>query len=264
MIIAFYFSFYSSSCFDDSILSCDFNLEPAPPLPPKRKLLNSSNTSNEQSRIYPTGNSTSLCGSCGSINTELNSLCTIDWTSPCSQSPENLTPISKSSASSLDSNLNNSIDDLSYTKYKYLKCSDTQEFSFSKQHFQPGFTSQTYNCELSSYTSTMTTATTSISLHSNGALEDTSDLLETVNEISVTNSEIKYNSSSSSSTAVTKFNSSSSSSSTTAVTTTTNSPNHCEPPALPVKLRKLRNNTISQYDNMPQLLVSDAEVSCFT
>lgn len=236
--------FFSNSSYEDSILGCDFNLQSAPPLPPKKKVINSSNFSNEHSRIYPAANSTSLCGSCGSINTELNSLCTIDWTSPCSQSPENLTPISKSSASSLDSNLNNSVDDLSYTKFKYLKCSDTQEFSFTKQHFLPGFTSQTYNCELSSYSTSMTTATTSISLHSNDALEDNSDLLETVNEISVTNSEISYHSSSTSST-----------------TTTTTTSNHCEPPALPVKLRKLRNNTVSQYDNMPQLLVSDADVS---
>lgn len=235
--------YFSNSSYEDTVLNCDFHLESAPPLPPKKKLINSSAVSNEQSRIYPTANSTSLCGSCGSI-TELNSLCTIDWTSPCSQSPENLTPISKSSASSLDSNLNNSVDDLSYTKYKYLKCSDTQEFSFTKQHFLPGFTSQTYNCELSSYSATMTTATTSISLHSNDALEDNYDLLESVNEITVTNSEISYHSSA-----------------TTTTTATTATSNQSEPPALPVKLRKLRNNTISQYDNMPQLLVSDLDVS---
>lgn len=208
-------------------------MDSAPPLPPKKKLI-ITDTNADHSRIYPRHNS-NLCGSCGSINTEFNSLCTVDWTSPCSQSPENLTPMSKSSASSLDSNLNNSIDDLSYNKHRYLKCSETQEFLFAKQHFLPGFTSQTYNCELSSYTSTMTTASTSISLHSNEVHENSLDLLESRNEVSL-RKEYSYQSSS---------------------TTTENEP----PPALPVKLRKLRNLTISQYDNMPQLLIPDIDVS---
>ncbi|KFM63473.1 Rap guanine nucleotide exchange factor 1, partial [Stegodyphus mimosarum] len=121
-------------------------------------------------------------------------------------------------------------------KYKYLKCSDTQEFLYSKQHFLPGFTSQTYNCELSSYTSTMTTASTSISLHSNGVSENTQEFLESVNEIRVQSNESSFQLS-------------------------TNNQSE-PPPALPVKLRKLRNLTISQYDNMPQLLVSDLDPEC--
>ncbi|XP_035212636.1 rap guanine nucleotide exchange factor 1-like isoform X3 [Stegodyphus dumicola] len=226
----------SNSSYEDSILNCDFQLDSAPPLPPKKKLVNATSVNCDQTRIIPVTDNSNLCGSCGSINTELNSLCTVDWTSPCSQSPENLTPISKSSASSLDSNLNNSVDDLSFMKYKYLKCSDTQEFLYSKQHFLPGFTSQTYNCELSSYTSTMTTASTSISLHSNGVSENTQEFLESVNEIRVQSNESSFQLS-------------------------TNSQSE-PPPALPVKLRKLRNLTISQYDNMPQFLVSDLDPEC--
>ncbi|XP_054709037.1 LOW QUALITY PROTEIN: rap guanine nucleotide exchange factor 1-like [Uloborus diversus] len=221
----------NNSSFEDSLLSCNFHLDSAPPLPPKRKV-NANVISSEQSRIFPVNEFSTLCGSCGSINTEFNSLCTIDWTSPCSQSPENLTPISKSSASSLDSNLNNSVDDLSYTKFKYLKCSEAQDFTYTKQHFLPGYSSQTYNCELSSYSATLTTTTTSISLQSNDVQESAQDLVTSMNEISVTNSEVTYRVSST----------------------------QGEPPALPVKLRKLRNNTLSQYDNMPQLLVSDLDL----
>ncbi|GIY77802.1 guanine nucleotide-releasing factor 2, partial [Caerostris darwini] len=105
-----------SSNFDDSLLRCEFQLDSAPPLPPKKKLI-TTNINSDQTRIYPESHNSNLCGSCGSINNDLNAYCTIDWTSPCSQSPENLTPISKSSASSLDSNLNISVDDLSFTKH---------------------------------------------------------------------------------------------------------------------------------------------------
>ncbi|CAL1273652.1 unnamed protein product [Larinioides sclopetarius] len=224
-----------SSSYEDSLLSCEFQLDSAPPLPPKKKLTATVGNS-DHSRIYPVTDNSYLCGSCGSINTELNSLCTIDWTSPCSQSPENLTPISKSSASSLDSNLNNSADDLSFTKHKYLKCSDTQEFMFSKQHFLPAFTSQTYNCQLSSYTSSMTTATTSISLHSNEGVENSQEIIESINETSL-RKEFSFQS----------------------CTNNINNSENESPPALPVKLRKLRNLTISQYDNMPQLFVHDMD-----
>ncbi|GFY74888.1 rap guanine nucleotide exchange factor 1 [Trichonephila inaurata madagascariensis] len=225
----------SNSSYEDSLLGCEFQLDSAPPLPPKKKLITTSVQLNaDQAKMYPTTDSSNLCGSCGSINAELNSLCTVDWISPCSQSsPDNLTPMSKSSASSLDSNLNVSVDDLSYTKHKYLKCSDTQEFMFAKQQFLPAFTSQTYNCQLSSYTSSMTTATTSISLHSSDTVETKHEVVESVNEMSV-RKEYSYHQS-------------------------CVNPESESPPALPVKLRKLRNLTISQYDNMPQLLIPDGE-----
>ncbi|XP_042898882.1 guanine nucleotide-releasing factor 2 isoform X2 [Parasteatoda tepidariorum] len=192
--------------------------ESAPPLPPKKKL----NTNNLELTKPDTEQ---LTGSFGSINTDFNSLCTIDW--PFSQSPDNLTPISKSSASSLDSNLNlnYSIDDLSYSKHKYTKCSETHQ-----QQCMSSLTSQTYNAELSSFASSMTTATTSVSLHSNDISGSSHEIVNSVNEFSVSTSRISYQ---------------------------TSSTTETDPPALPIKLRKLRN--LSQYDNMPQVFVSDID-----
>ncbi|GIY77806.1 rap guanine nucleotide exchange factor 1 [Caerostris darwini] len=78
----------------------------------------------------------------------------------------------------------------------------------------------------------MTTAATSISLHSNDAVENIQEVVESTNELSV-RKEFSYQS--------------------------CGNVENESPPALPVKLRKLRNLTISQYDNMPQLFVADMD-----
>lgn len=205
-----------------------FHLESAPPLPPKKKSGQVSQSSLDQGSVTSASDSTLLNGSFGSLNAELGHSNVAEWTSPLSQSPESSTPLSKSSASSLDSNLNHSADDISFgTQTKLMHHSHTHFDSCYEHTFFSTSSSQTYSCELASYSSKMATTTTSISLHSGDTLESMNNLLSTLNHVS-TKCEESLNSQS-------------------------------EPPALPAKLRVTRNRTLSQYDNVPQLLVSDID-----
>lgn len=210
--------------------------EPAPPLPPKKRVTTVQyKTENQSVFSFGGSNCPNIISTNGKfLGTDLNHSCLSEWgASPLSHSSDSSTPLSKSLTSSLDSNLNHSADDiLSVGKIQNVFHKSRSQADASSCEYEFVTSSQTYSYEYSSFSSKATSHNYSGNMDS---------VLQKLNHV---NTSIEKNVSSNASCLDFSVN---------------NSPS--VPPALPIKQRPTRHRTLSQYDNIPHLIL-DVTDSC--
>lgn len=210
--------------------------EPAPPLPPKKRVTTVQyKTENQSVFSFGGSNCPNIISTNGKfLGTDLNHSCLSEWgASPLSHSSDSSTPLSKSLTSSLDSNLNHSADDiLSVGKIQNVFHKSRSQADASSCEYEFVTSSQTYSYEYSSFSSKATSHNYSGNMDS---------VLQKLNHV---NTSIEKSVNSNASCLDFSIN---------------NSPS--VPPALPIKQRPTRHRTLSQYDNIPHLVL-DVTDSC--